>query len=134
MKTQLEKRPSTDPKPEHIYGVQYDLKTGSFTKEQLEKDGVGGCDAFVGCSIVRESNEPHEGGISFQFFTVDGRHHGPIEDAPELPDTQLFEVWSMLAAKLGSSDCPSWQKGIAKRAFDETKQRVLAVSKAEKLH
>jgi hypothetical protein len=98
---------------DHKYGVKYKLDAGSFSKEELEKDGAGGCDALVLCSIVREGNDPHEGGISFAIFSVDGRNGGPLNQAPSVPDTQLFEVWLSMAHVVSETLVPAWQQELA---------------------
>lgn len=111
----------------HKYGVKYKLETGSFEGEDLKKEGAGGCDALVLCSIMREGKEPHEGPVSFAFFSVDGREHGPINQAPSITDEQLFEVWASLAHVISEKTCLTWQREIASQVLN-TVRSLLAAS------
>jgi len=110
---------------DHNYGVRYTVETGGFEKEELRKAGDGGCDALILCSIVREGNDPHEGGVSFCWFNIDGREHGPAEDALEIPGTQLFQAWSLWAKDLSErEDLPLWQRKILQNAFDDVRMYI----------
>jgi hypothetical protein len=101
--------------------LRYDvkLKPGGYTAEELKQDGAGGADAIVIASIVRDGRPPHSGPLSVVIMSVDsvGYQEG---DYPDIPDTELFIVMTMMADKLSKSEAlPAWQKALAVDMFEQ---------------
>jgi len=107
------------------YRVKYkiDHEIGQFTKDELRKDGSGGCDAFVFASILRcnETGEPHEGAKSIGFLSVDGR-----TDHSNIPDTEMFQVFGHLAKMVSElPGCLDWQRELASLTHEMIKKVIL---------
>src|SRR4051812_21388254 len=78
------------------YKLSYDVKhdTSGFTKEDLQREGRGGCDALIVHSIIR----PADGSYSLASLSIDGDHGG------EVTIDEVFKVWTMLASTLADCD------------------------------
>lgn len=111
------------------YRLMYKLSCGEFTKEYItEKDqqegipnkiGIGGCDALVLVSIIRDA-QPHNGAKSFARISVDGY------TGEACPDTEVFQAFSAMAEALSeSSNIPEWQKEIATDVFRKIKNKII---------
>lgn len=111
------------PEKKDKYLLRYDLQfqKGSFTDSELEAKGLGGCDALIVTSIIRNNNtgEPHEGSKSIAFFTVDGR-----PNHPQIPNTEFFQAFSHMAHAIKDMNCPEWQKKIAQDTHDGVKKHM----------
>ena len=85
------------------YSVKYFIEKGKFTKEELEEQGFGGCDAFLLASILREEN----GGLKVGWGSVDGQQ----PEAKKIPDRELFHIIVMMMLKIEKSvELEEWQR------------------------
>jgi len=106
-------------------GVKYSVQTGEFTGEQLEEEGAGGCDALLMVSIMRDGKHAHDGPMSVRYFSVDGTYGKPLEETPQIPNTELFTIMTMIAKDLSEDESlPDWQRDTARRTFEEVRARV----------
>lgn len=73
------------------YHVQFSEE--GFTKQQLVDMKMGGCNALVVISIMRDNaaNDPFEGAKSFQIASTDGRR------GQEIPTREYFQAMTHLA-------------------------------------
>jgi hypothetical protein len=107
---------------EKIYHCKYglSLECGEFHKEDVDVETHGLTDAFVLVSILREGEHAHDGAKSTAIVTYDGQTGGG-----EIPDTELFQVWSFLANKLMTAEgCPAWQRDLARESFAAVRKHV----------
>lgn len=92
----------------HKYRIKYDIKVdcGEFTRDEIKKEGVGGCDAFIFFSIIY----PEDGSYSQTFYSSDGRNEGRA-----LGSSELWKVWAMMTKNLvdRKDDLPEWKYLIA---------------------
>lgn len=101
-----------------------DLKPGGHDPEEIKAEGVGGADAVVIVSIMRDGRPPHSGPISYAVLTADsvGYEGG---DVPEIPDTELFQALTMMAEKVGqSATVPAWQSAVARDLVAYVRDKV----------
>ena len=100
------------------YKVKYGLEpeAGEFTPEECREAG-GGCDALVLVSMMF----PADGSYSQAVSSFDGRTGGH-----PLHDSELWRVWSVLAAQLAGSETlrKQWPKRHA--LVDEVHERIRA--------
>jgi hypothetical protein len=93
---------------ERKYPIAYRIENKPHSKAQLILDGLGGCDAIVVASIMRDVLDQPEGRKSIAVLSLDGATGGDI------PSTELFQVFARLAHTLaGESSLPAWQREIA---------------------
>lgn len=73
------------------YTVQFSEE--GFTKQDLKDRQMGGCNALIVISIMRDNDkaEPFEGGKSFQIASTDGRR------GQEVPTAEYFQAMVHLA-------------------------------------
>jgi hypothetical protein len=105
------------------YNVE--LRAGGFTPEELKAEGVGGADAVVIVSIVRDGRPPHSGAVSFAVLSADsvGYDGG---DVPEIPVTEMFQVMTMLCNRIEQDEsAPQWQRVISTNVLESVRD-VLA--------
>lgn len=97
----------------HKYKTKYQLDAdyGEFTKEEIKKEGAGGCDAFVFFSLIY----PEDGSYSQTFFSSDGRNKGK-----DLDSNELWKVWSMFTKNLvdRKDELPEWKYQLADVTWD----------------
>lgn len=78
--------------------IRYRIDRGEFTREELNKDDAGGCDALVLISIM--GGRPGQW-LSQMVMGFDGRLPATDGRPAELDSTQLFKAWVMLTKRLG---------------------------------
>ncbi len=96
---------------QHKYKIRYEFNkdVGEFTKEEIEKFGCGGTDAYVFFSILY----PEDGSYSQTHVSLDGRTGEPLDR------NELFKLWLTLSSLLkNSEELPEWKRIIAESAFD----------------
>lgn len=107
------------------YGIKYVVESGQFTREELVEEGAGGCDAIIIISIMRDHKPAHSGPLSVKISSLDGV---PVDgkdlaDMPDIPITEMFVVWSMIAKSIAESDeSPEWQRAIASQTFTDIRE------------
>lgn len=100
--------------PEHIYRLRYALEPGRFRKD--EADGKGLTDALILCSRLTDPS----GALSYMWFSKNG------ETGIELPPSDVFGAWSMLARQLANDeDIGEEQRAIAATAFEAVRKMIL---------
>ena len=80
----------------HKYRLKYLLESehGAFSKEELGEEW-GGTEALILFSLLY----PSDGSFSVNSWSWDGRN-----ESKELPDAELFKVWSLLTLRLAKSE------------------------------
>lgn len=104
---------------EHLYPVSYNARQeqAPLTKEQLQSQGLGGCDALVLVSIMRghEKYDPHAGPKSIAIKCIDGR------PGQQMPPTELYQVILNLCQHIeGDHTAPRWQRMMCAEMFRQT--------------
>ncbi len=101
----------------HKYKTKYNLisKAGEFTSEEIRKEGIGGCDAFIIFSLIF----PEDGSYSQTFFSFDGRNEGK-----KLNPNDLWKVWAIMTKNLidQKKDLNSGKFFIAETTFEMIKE------------
>jgi hypothetical protein len=104
------------------YHLKYYIEVGDFTKEQA--DGHGLTDAIVIASILR-GPKAHEGEKSIAIVSADGHNKGQ-----EIPSTELFQVWTILADMLTQEDdLPAWQKAMAESVINAVRKMIVDITR-----
>ncbi len=99
------------------YSIRYNIEQGDFSKEELEAEGLGGCDALLLASILREPN----GGLNVAWCSVDGQQ--PAKD--KIPDRELFHIIFMLMSKIEDSvELEEWQRSTL-QTYCETIKKIM---------
>lgn len=91
---------------EQVYKVKYDFEFGDFSKDEIMKNGSGGCEAVIVHSILY----PEDGSYSHLLISKDGRNQG------ELDGNELFKAWMMMGATIAKNKTMS----EGKRDFCQT--------------
>lgn len=102
----------------HKYKTKYKLKPeyGKFTEEEIRKERIGGCDAFIFFSIIF----PEDGSYSQTFYSFDGRNKGK-----ELSSNDLWKVWAMMSKNLSDrTDLSEWKRELAEMTFNTIKEVI----------
>lgn len=100
------------------YSINF--KPGGFSKEEIKKSGCGGCDALLLVSINRNGLPAHSGDVSYRIMTADSTV-SPNEQLQPVPDTEVFQIMSVIAHQLMTKDIPDWQRKIASWVFRTVK-------------
>lgn len=108
-----------------LYPIAYrlDHKKEGFTREFLEEHGLGGCDAMLIFSIIRENKtcEPHVGSKSIGILSMDGRN------GEEIPMTEMFQVFSHLAKYISENAIKdSFSHQLTSAAFEGIREWHMA--------
>jgi|SRR5579863_8792975 len=104
----------------HKYTLKYTVEPGEWTKDELVAAGAGGCNALLMVNINR-GPQPHEGAKSFNLVSIDGY------SKEDLPDTEIFQVFSVLADCLAQSkQLEPWQSLMASEVIDGVRKRMKA--------
>ena len=112
--------PADDPKPEHLYRLQYrlDAHPEGFTKEVAQaatEEGFGSCDRAVLFSIIELPN----GSTTTAVLSMDGKT-GPMGDI------ELFKAWSLMAHQLSSSPTlDTGRREFCGEVFDAIRAAIL---------
>jgi hypothetical protein len=77
------------------YQIKFRIDVGPFTKEEIEKDGAGGCDQTLLCSVI---NNP-DGSASYLWVSSNGEQ--PFKEMD--PYTQITCL-SLLAKELSENE------------------------------
>lgn len=89
------------------YALRYtfllDARSEGYTKEDIENDDQGLCDAFLAVSVLRSEN----GIYSQAIFGYDG------DTKSDLSDNDVFKVWVMMGAMLYDNNLlKGWKKKL----------------------
>ncbi len=108
---------------EQRYAVKYDLTTETskdgFTKQEILKDGKGGCDAFILTSIIRT-----DGATSYKTVTLDGRRKDK-----ELQGHDLAGAWGIMAGHIAEDPTVAQDiRAIARGALAKMRETVKGVN------
>lgn len=100
------------------YPIRYLVEFGKYTKEELEKGDWGGTDAVMIFSFIR--GEAPKGPSSVAIITTDGTNNNE-----EMKTTEVFLGMTLLANNISNSpDAPEWQREIAKKVMDLTRDHM----------
>lgn len=110
------------------YHCRYVLKPefGEFEREDVNND-QGLCDDFVFISIIEDG----KGNKSVAIVSVDGSTSNPKEFKP-ISDTELFQVWAMMACNLSNRDLPKWQKTYVSVVHDSIRSVMKEIDEKAK--
>lgn len=108
----------------HRYPIRYtvDRRPDGWTKEELDADDAGGCDAVIVHSLIY----PPDGSRSEMLLSRDGR------TGEELSDIEVFKSWVMTAHALMDSESLDRQaRDLAQTVFSSVQQRILASRRSD---
>lgn len=103
---------------QQTYPVTYkvDYRDPPWTKRQVERDGLGGCDSLIVISQIY----PDDGGYSQLMATLDGRTGEPVDN------NEVWKAWAMMAADLMErEDLPSWKSELCRIVHMVVKKQIL---------
>lgn len=105
----------------HIYRLKYNIQSGKFTKEVLQREETaGGCDAFIIHSIIY----PENGSRSEKITAVDGR------TGKKLDDEEIFKSWIGMARMLSLSETlQPGKKELCQIVWEEIRETVIRATK-----
>ncbi len=107
-----------EPPRGHKFNLKYKIEPGEWTREQIEAEKAGGCNAMLLVSIARGA-EPHGGMKSFNMVTMDGF------SGREIPDTEIFQIFSVLSDYLAQSkNLLPWQSLLASETIETVKKKL----------
>lgn len=100
-----------------VYKVKYDIQFGDFSKKEIEKERLGGCDQILLCSVL----DYPDGSGSYMWVSKDG-HTGK-----EMDIVKIFNAWSLLAKKISDHpDCPDHVAKMCNIVFNTVKDSKMA--------
>lgn len=98
-----------------------DFKPGGFSEDEVKESGCGGCDALLLVSINRDGLPAHSGAVSYRIVSVDSTVNTKEGLLEPIPDTEVFQIMSVMAHELMSKNIPDWQRKIASWVFRTVK-------------
>ncbi len=105
------------------YKIAYKVETGSFTKPQLEKANLGGCDGIIVHSIIL----PEDGSRSEMIFSM-------ASGGGQLSDDELFKSWVSMAYQLSQSkELGEGRRRLCESAFTIVQEAVVKIRLEDEL-